>query len=252
MKQFRPPVKPARPPAPSSDDAPSKPEENAEPEEAGSNLWQLFTAVPRPHRSVPLPRKLPGTNMPVGEVPMWPLLHGELKDSNAAAEQAMKRAFKDGQKKDDLNLGYSASFANEVAIQQLWRACRDPENLLKPAFPSPKSMSLNMTGDEVGVLYNHYLTIQSELGPIISFLSDEEFEALVLKIAEDGNSDPFDSLSWDLQRSLVVSLASQLASFWTATISAGSPPDESPGSESENENESDNPTAIAGVDSEPA
>lgn len=249
MKQFRPPVKPnvAEP-----GKAPiTKPEETPEPEEAGSDLWQLFTAVPRPFRPVPLPRKLPGTGMPVGEVPMWPLMHGELRDANAAAEQRMKLAFKDGQKKDDLNFGYSISFENEVAVQQLWRACRDPSDLKRPAFPSPKAMSLHMTGDEVGVLYNHYLTVQAELGPIIARLTDEEFEELVIKIAEGGNADPFDSLSWDLQRSLVVSLASQLASYWMATTSAGSPPEESPPSESENASDSDNPTAIVGADSEP-
>ncbi len=228
MRAPQPPVRPNRS---------VEPEKKSEPkEEEGSKLWHLLTAVPRPSRKVPLPRNLPGTEEPVGEVPIWPLTHGELIESNAAAEQRMRALFKDENKKDELNLGYQHSFANELAVQHLWRACRDPENIEKPAFPSPKAMSIQFTGDEIGVLYNHYLTIQSELGPITSSLSDEEYEALVRRIAEGGNSDPFDTLSWDLQRTLVVSLASQLYDFWTATSSAGSQPDETtlqPSSESE-------------------
>jgi len=153
----------------------------------------------------------------------------------------MRALFKDENKKDELNLGYQHSFANELAVQHLWRACRDPEDLEKPAFPSPKAMSLQFTGDEIGVLYNHFLTIQSELGPITSTLSDAEYEAIVRRIAEDGRADPFDLLSWDLQRTLVISLASHLFDFWTATSSAGSPLDETTSgssSESSSDNES--------------
>lgn len=215
MRGPKPPVQPSK-----------KAEPPKEEQEASSELWHLLTAVPRPHRKVPLPRNLPGTNEPIGEVPIVPLTHGELIESNAAAEQRMRTMFKDENKKDELNLGYQHSFANELAVQHLWRACRDPNDLDKPAFPSPKAMSLKMTGDEIGVLYNSFLTVQSELGPITSSMSDEEYEAWVRRISEAGTADPFDSLSWDLQRTLVVSMASQLASYWTDTSSAGSPPEE--------------------------
>lgn len=211
-------------------------------EEIGSEIWTLLTQVPRPTRKVPLPRKLPGTNEPVGEVPIWPLTHSELIESNAAAEQRMRTFFKDENKKDELNLGYQHSFANELAVQHLWRACRDPNDVLKPAFPSPKAMSLQLTGDEIGVLYNHYLTVQSEVGPITSMMSDEEYEAWVRRIAEAGNADPFDSCSWDLQRILVVTMASHLAAYWTDTSSAGSQLDEStsePWSEDETKSSGD-------------
>lgn len=230
MRAPQPPVKPNK-----------QPEKKEEPkEEVASHIWHLLTQVPRPSRKVPLPRKLPGTSEPIGEVPIWPLTHGELIESNAAAEQRMRTLFKDENKKDEVNLGYQHSFANELAVQHLWRACRDPDDLNKPAFPSPKAMSIQFTGDEIGVLYNHYLTVQSEVGPITAYMSDEEYEAWVRRIAEAGNSDPFDSLSWDLQRTLVVSMASQLASYWTDTSSVGSlldadTPSFSPGRESESE-----------------
>lgn len=244
MRGPQPPVRPPSKPA-----AVTKPADQAESEADASELWMLLTSIPRPHRNVPMPRNLPGTKEPVGEVPVWPLTQGELIESNAAADQACRELFKNGTKKDDLNLGYSTSFANEVAVQQLWRACRDPKDLCKPAFPSPKLMKLKLTSDEIGVLYNHYLTVQSELGPITAHMTDEEYEAWVRRIAEGGNADPFDSLSWDLQRTLVVSMASQLASYWTATSSAGSPPDE-PTSQPSSESESESPSN-SGDDAEP-
>lgn len=217
MRAPQPPVRPQKP----ADKKEEQPKE-----ETGSEIWHLLTAVPRPSRKVPLPRKLPGTNQSVGDVPVWPLTHSELIESNAAAEQRMRTLFKDENKKDELNLGYQHSFANELAVQHLWRACRDPNDLNKPAFPSPKSMSLQFTGDEIGVLYNHFLTVQAEIGPITSTMSDEEYEAWIRRISEAGNADPFESLSWDLQRTLVVSMASQLASYWMDTSSVGWQPDE--------------------------
>lgn len=217
MRAPQPPVRPSKQVGP---------EKNEEPKEEGSQIWQLLTAIPRPTRKVPLPRNLPGTRESIGEIPVWPLTHGELIESNAAAEQRMRTLFKDENKKDELNLGYQHSFANELAVQHLWRACRDPNDLNKPAFPSPKAMSLQFTGDEIGVLYNHYLTVQSELGPITSTMSDEEYEAWIRRIAESGSTDPFDSCSWDLQRTLVRIMASQLLDYWTVTSSATSQPDD--------------------------
>lgn len=229
MRTPQPPVRPNKQAGPEKKEEPK--------DESGSQIWQLLTAIPRPTRKVPLPRNLPGTKESIGEVPIWPLTHGELIESNAAAEQRMRTLFKDENKKDELNLGYQHSFANELAVQHLWRACRDPNDVNKPAFPSPKAMSLQFTGDEIGVLYNHYLTVQSEIGPITSTMSDEEYEAWVCRIAEAGSADPFDSLSWDLQRTLVVGMASQLASYWMDISSAGSQPDETT-SEPSSENES--------------
>lgn len=227
MRAPQPPVRPNK----------QGPEKKEEPkDEGGSQIWQLLTAIPRPTRKVPLPRNLPGTRESIGEIPVWPLTHGELIESNAAAEQRMRTLFKDENKKDELNLGYQHSFANELAVQHLWRACRDPNDLNKPAFPSPKAMSIQFTGDEIGVLYHHFLAVQCEVGPIASTLSDEEYEALVTRIAESGSMDPFHSLSLEAQMTLVRTLACHLHAFWTATSLLGSQPDENtskPSSESD-------------------
>lgn len=199
------------------------PPENIEPNE----LWAALTALPRPHRLVDVPRYLPGTRESVGQVAVWPLTQEEQMACNAEADRFTKELLKDPQKKDEANLGYHHTFSNETAVQVLWRACRDPKNLERSAFPSPKMLRSQLTADEAGVLYHSYLTVQSEVGPIVAYMTPEEMEAWIRRIEEGGSALPFELLSWDQQRSLVVFMASQLVSYWTAMSSAGLPPDDS-------------------------
>lgn len=189
-----------------------------------SALWTALMALPRPTREIPLPRVNPETGEPVGNVVVWPLTQEEQMVANAAADKFTKDLLKDPQKKDEANLGYQHSYTNEVAVQILYRACRDPKDVNRSAFPSPKLMRQNLTTDEIGVLFSQFCTVQAELGPIRARLSKEESEALILRIAQGGSAFPFDGCSWELQRNLVLFMASQLVSFWMATSSVGSPP----------------------------
>jgi hypothetical protein len=188
-----------------------------------SELWLALTAIPRPHKLVPFPRAIPGTSTPVGEIAMWPLTQEEQMAANAEADRFTKRLMSDPQKRDEANLGYHHTYTNDVAIQVLHRACRSSEDLDRPAFPSPEQMRRALTTDEVGVLFASYLTVQSEIGPIVAHMTDEEREALILRLHEGGSAFPFDSLSWEQQRDLVLSMASQIASCWTVMFSAGLP-----------------------------
>jgi hypothetical protein len=190
-----------------------------------SELWLALTALPRPHRTVPFPRMLPGTDTPVGELAIWPLSQEEQMAANSEADRFTKRLLKDPQQKDQANLGYHHTYSNEVAVQVLYRACRDPRNLERPAFPSPSLMRQRLSTDEVGVLFNHYCTVSSEIGPIVASMSKDEREAWILRLQEGGSAFPFDSLSWEQQRTLVLGMASQLVSCWMAMCSLGSPPD---------------------------
>ncbi len=199
---------------------PSKPEEISP-----SDLWLALTQVPRPSRTVPFPRNLPGSNTPVGELLITPLTQAEQMVCNAAADKFTKDLLKDPQRKDDANLGYQHTYANETAVQVLYRACKSPEDPSKAAFPSPKQMRELLTTDEIGVLFNQYCTVQAELGPIASTLSKEEEEALIVRLEEGGSAFPFDKLSWELQRTLVLSLASRVVKCWTAISTAGLPLD---------------------------
>lgn len=200
----------------------------AEPEKLEpSELWLALTALPRPHREVPIPRFIPGTETPIGNVAMWPLTQEEQMACNAEADRWTKGLLRDPQKKDEANLGYQHTYTNEVAIQVLYRACRDAKNIERPAFPSPSLMRQNLSTDEIGVLFSTYCTVQSELGPIRAYMSTEERDALILRLVEGGSAFPFDSLSWEQQRTLVLTLASQVVSCWTVMSSAGLPLDAS-------------------------
>lgn len=201
------------------------------PDMPASELWLALTQIPRPRKVVDIPRCLPGTNDPVGAVIMHPLTQEEQMAVNVEADRFTKKLLQDPQKRDEANLGYQHTFANEVAVQILARVCRDVNDVSKPAFPSPKLMRQFLTADEVGVMFQQYLTVQLELGPIVAEMSDDEMEGWVKRIAAGGSAFPFASLSWEAQQKLVLSMASRLASYWTDTSSVGSQPGEQPKSE---------------------
>ncbi len=198
-----------------------------------SELWLALTQLPRPHKMVDIPRCFPGTNTPVGQVAMQPLTQEEQMAVNAEADRFTKKLMQDPQKRDEANLGYQHTFANEVAVQILARVCRDVNDVKKPAFPSPKLMRETFTADEVGVMFSQYLTVQLELGPIVAEMSEEEMEAWIRKLALGGSAFPFSSLSWEMQQRLVLFSAQRLVGFWTDTSFAGSQPEEPQLSEAE-------------------
>ncbi len=191
-----------------------------------SELWLALTQVPRPHKRVEIPRCLPGTNISIGEVFMTPLTQEETMACNAEADRFTKKLLQDPQKRDEANLGYQHTFANEVALQILSRVCRDVNDIARPAFPSPKLMRSTLTADEVGVMFSQYLTVQLELGPIVADMSEEEMESWIKRLAVGGSAFPFASLSPELQSRLVLYMAVRLANSQTGMSSAGSQPDE--------------------------
>ena len=202
--------------------APVKP---ASTEDPPSNLWLALLQTPRPTKTVPFPRKAPGSEEQIGLVTMWPLTQTEQMDSNAEADRWTKKLMGEPQRQGEVNLGYHHTYANEVAVQVLWRACRNPDDVTKAAFPAPALMRAKFTTDELGVLFEKYISVQYELGPIQAYLTREQAESLILRITRDGSHDPFDSLSSEERRTLVVSMASQLVSCWMAMCSAGLQPD---------------------------
>lgn len=201
------------------------PPDNIEP----SALWLALTAVPRPHRVVDLPRAFPATGKPVGQIAIWPLTQEEQMICTAEADRFVKQVLKDSQKKDEANLGYAHLFSNENAVQILFRACRDasnaPDSLKLTAFPSTKGMRQEFTADEISTLFEMYITVQLEVGPIVAYQTEDEMEAWIRRIEEGGSALPFDLLAPLAQKRLLTFMASQLVSFWTATSSAGSPPE---------------------------
>jgi len=188
---------------------------------AASDLFLKLTSTTRPHRITDIPRKGPD-GKPVAEVALVVLSQEEM---NVAAAEAERRTRKllgaDIPKKEDARVGYEDCYNNLAAVEILFRACKDPADTSKSAFRTPHEIQSGLTSDEVGVLFNAYLTVQRELGPIVSRMSDDEVEAWIKVLAEGGTSAPLELLSWGALTTLVLSMAKQLHPYLTAKYSDG-------------------------------
>lgn len=186
-----------------------------------SALWMALASSERPSKVVDFPRfNMKGE--PVGKLRVRVLTQEEQMACASAAERLTKEHLKEG-KKDEL--GYERLFSDALCVEVLFRACRDESDVNKPAFPSVKQLR-QITTDEAAVLFQHYLTVQMELGPTRIEMSDEEAEAWIDRVAEGGSAFPFDLLSSDLQRLLLLHMAFQLRSSPTDKSSAGLPLEE--------------------------
>jgi hypothetical protein len=188
-----------------------------------SKLWLKLQEMPRPSKVVDFPRTDADGN-PVEKLAMWVLTQEEQMICSAAAEKFTREHLKDARVGE---MGYDAIYTNAAAVEILFRACRNHEDLSRPAFPTPKALR-SLPQNEVGVLFDNYLTVQLELGPIVANMSEEELNAWITRIGEGGSAFPFDSLSWEMQRILALTMALRLRASRTDTSSAGSPQGEEP------------------------
>lgn len=193
-----------------------------------SSLWLKLSGKERPFKLVDFPRN-DENGEPIGQLAIRILTQEEQMAATAAAEKLAKELLKDG-KKDEI--GYERLFTDAVCLEVLFRACRDPEDQVRSAFPSVKQIQKALTTEECAVLFSHYLTVQMELGPIVISMSDEEIEAWITRLAEGGSAFPFDLLSSDLQKIVLLSMAFQLRSSATDKSSAGSQLEESTANDS--------------------
>jgi hypothetical protein len=188
-------------------------------------LWAKLQEMPRPSRTVEFPRLGPD-NEPIGEVAIWVLTQEEQMMCSAAAEKFAKERVKDGKRED---LGYETIYANESVVQILLRACRDPLDVSRSIFPTASAIRSSLTSEECGRLFEYYLSVQLDLGPIITKLTEEELDLWVDRLVEGGlAASPFVLLSPDMQKVLAHSMASQIARSRKDTSSAGSPLDAPP------------------------
>ncbi len=162
---------------------------------------------------------------------------------NAEADRFAKQMLKEGQRKEDENLGYRGIYSNETAIQVLFRACRDADDLTRSAFPSTKLMRHTLTADEVTLLFELYIGVQLEVGPIIAYLTREEMEDWIVRLEEGGSAIPLALLAPQALNSLVLFMASRVVNSSTATTSHGSPQDDGPDDPTEAPEEGDPITA---------
>lgn len=194
-----------------------------------SQLWLKLQELPRPSKLVDFPRK-GEDGEPVGQLAIRILTQEEQMICSIAAEKSARDHLKEA-KRDDL--GYERFYTDAVCVEVLYRACRDPEDPSRPAFPTSKQIREALTTEECAALFNHYLTIQLELGPTVISMSDAELEAWIDRLVEGGSAFPFDLLSSDLQKLVLLHMGYQLRSSQTDKSSAGSPPEETPPSDNE-------------------
>jgi len=187
--------------------------------------------VERPFKLVDFPRRGPDGN-PIGQIAIRVLTQEEQMICTAAAEDFCRKHIKNG-KNDEI--GYARLFSDAYCVEVLHRVCRDADDPGRAAFPTAHSIREQLSVDECGKLFEHYLTVSLEFGPLISQMSDEEMEAWIDRLAEGGSAFLFDSCSPDLQRIVLMHMAYQLRPSRTDSFSAGQLPDESSSSDSEGE-----------------
>lgn len=161
------------------------------------DLYQYLTTMPRPHRMVDLPRKAPDSDAPVAQVPIWPLREAELLAAQASAATYLHENLKLKWAENEPDLGYKEVFNNAVASEILQRAIRSSkynedtqewEPVLNiPLYKRAADLRAAMTHDEISVMFNEYLLVSRELGPIINDISKVEFEAWIKRLTEGGS-----------------------------------------------------------------
>ncbi|MDI3282113.1 hypothetical protein QHF83_02285 [Polyangium sp. 15x6] len=192
------------------------------------DLWEQITALPRPHRVVPFPR-FNEDGESLGDIAMVVLTQEEVTAANISAEKYVRKTFKDNVGEipmvNEKSEGYANLFSSRASTEILFRACRKVDDVEKAFFPSREAIGQRLTTDEVAVLMNHYMRVQSELGPIVSNMSQEEMDAWVEMLAEGGNAYPLDLLSSVQLTTLLVYMASQLHASRKANSSPGTQPE---------------------------
>lgn len=186
----------------------------------------------RPYKVVDFPRN-DENGQPIGKVAIRVLTQEEQLAASAAAEKVAREVLKE-QNKD--TFGYERVYVDSVCVETLFRACRDPEDVKKTAFPTPRDVRQNLTTEECAMLFRNYLTVQLELGPAIYSLSDEEAEAWIDRLAEGGSYAPLDAAVSDVAKLLTMYMVYRLRpqSSQTDNGSAGSQPDSEAGEPIEN------------------
>lgn len=178
-----------------------------------SDLWALIVKQDRAHKVIESPFTLPDGSKAMVAVQI--LTQEEVQLSTIDAENYTKKAMKSASNslaKTEVNTGYESMYENRSMIEILSRACRQAVptvDLKKPFFPNTAAMAKHITTDQLTVLFNQYLTIQHELGPITSNMEQYELDAWVEKLAEGGSTHFLGMLTLAAQNQLILYMANQ-------------------------------------------
>lgn len=188
-----------------------------------SALWTKLASRERPTKLVDFPW-YDDKGDAIGQVRIQILTQNEKMASTMAAEEAARKYIKEGKRGD---LGYERLFSDAYIVETLYRACRSAENSKYPAFRSTDDMRAKMTTEECGALFDHYLTVQLELGPMATSMSQAEMEAWIDRLVEGGSANPSNLLSLEQSQLLLLYTAFQYRNSQKDSSSAGEQPEES-------------------------
>ncbi len=182
-----------------------------------SDLWAQITAMPRAHKIVKSPLKLPDGSE--AEMIMQVLTQEEAQLCTIETERFTRKMLKDSNtampKSDEKSEGYNNLYETRCAAEILFKACRQIKDINKPFFPGVNELSKKLTTDQIGCLMNQYLIIQQELGPIVSEMEQYEFDAWIEKLATGGSAHFLGLLTLGARNQLTMYMASQLHSLRT-------------------------------------
>ena len=192
-----------------------------------SNAWAELASRKQPSKLVDFPA-FDENGKPVCQVIITTLTHDDHVSIQKQATFECDRSFKDD-KLDRNSEIYIKRYENIVAKHFLFRACKDPENPTKSFFPTTDHVGQYLSNDEVAVLLKHYQTLQANRGPLIAYMTHNQFEEWVEKLATEAEEGPYflDRILPEAQIQLMLYMAGQLWNSQMAKSSLGSPPEES-------------------------
>ena len=175
-----------------------------------SDLFDKIFQKERPSIVVPFP------GYDDVEIALVILTQSETQAAQAGAQKLVDRLFKDSTNRT-FDAGYKEVYNSASAQEILYRACKDPNDLKKPFFPSKESIGDALSIDQVSILLNHYFMLSDNYGPVISSMTEKELEEYIKVLAEGGQRSAsfLNSFSQGALTTLLVYMASQLSSSQT-------------------------------------
>jgi hypothetical protein len=199
---------------------PNGPPEGVKP----SALWLKLQETPAPSEIVPFPRR-GRDGKPIGHLRIMVLTAKQFAMCQMNAHHdAVNRHKWDTAEKQQQAIP-AEIIADCVARQVLCMACTvvEPDGdadmgekvAYAKAFPSPESL-LELSKDELAVLFSLYGMVQAKWGPVLIGMSDDQQDAWIARLAEGGSAFPLRLLDSHQRDQLTLSVAKKLWSLCRA------------------------------------
>lgn len=146
-----------------------------------AQLWVEITKLPRPSRIIDFPRKDQDGNA-VCQLALVVLSPSEQVQCAVEAERYVNNKL-GITKVDERAQGYKTIFDTASTTECLFLSARSAADVNARFFPTSQSIRDHLTADETAVLMQAYVQMTSELGPIISTMSEKDMEAWLERLA---------------------------------------------------------------------